>query len=752
MLFSKKTKIYLLIIVLLTLMSISEIHAIDFENTTEKNDQITVTDNITHNDKNLNENTPGTFDELNKDITTLSPGDVYNITKDYQFTSCQSGNIGEHPGITISTNNITINGNGHIIDGNHQSALFKITGNDVKIFNLTLINGEYHGSTVKINAVTKNNPSGIITYYYTNDLSPVYWKGSNGLISNCVFYGNTAIDGGAITWDGRNGIINNSLFFNNTASGIGGAIYVTGKNNTIKNSIFINSSSQLSGEAIYIDRNQKNYNITGVFVNCKPFIDGKITNIDVDYLRYSVYSLISDKKVDLIKMLYSSIANNYTHYYCYNTIYFSGYNGTDFVLNFARNFDDIGIIYAKTYHFTDISNYNAVFNALLREEYKNELTYIKNMMVYNKKDYESAMKADDSVFKSESFVKTIEDDLKSMPSYSTYKELLITFAGQYTINSKATWKPSNKFDIISINGNGSKISVSTDDSDECKWVHIKDTKCQFIVSDLTIEGFNMAVENLGGICIFNNVLFNHNRMDYWFVQDYGASICNTGTCICNNCTFTNNYCKNGGAIFSQGYLEVNNCTFKNNKAYGHGNNICNADKGTVKVDGIKINGTQGLVYHAKSLSKKEITVLSVLTTCFAGAIGFTVGTLCGSPVLGLVVGGLAGAAVGACAAAYICSQIYDLNFDRTTLCAVLIVSCTLAGAAGGAFGGYLTQVPADIGAGLDMQSQVYLVSSEGSSSSAGEVGSILSDSTDLISLDDFNINEEILEEILEIIK
>lgn len=31
-----------------------------------------------------------------------------------------------------------------------------------------------------------------------------------------------------------------------------------------------------------------------------------------------------------------------------------------------------------------------------------------------------------------------------------------------------------------------------------------------------VEGFNTAVENLGGIGIFRNINFNKNHMDYWF--------------------------------------------------------------------------------------------------------------------------------------------------------------------------------------------------------------------------------------------
>ena len=214
-------------------------------------------------------------------------------------------------------------------------------------------------------------------------------------------------------------------------------------------------------------------------------------------------------------------------------------------------------------------------------------------------------------------------------------------------------------------------------------------------------------------------------MDYWFEQDYGAAICNTGTCVCNNCTFKNNYCKYGGAIFSQGALEINNCTFKDNYAYGHGDNIFNADKGIVRVDGVEIRNTQGYVYHDERISKKDMTLTSFLAVAFAASLGFTIGTIFGSPAAGFALGAMVGGAVGACAAGYICSHIYDVTFDRTNLCICLIVACTVAGAAGGSLGGYLTAVPDGAAPPFELyDADVCIASTESS-----DIGSVCSECT-----------------------
>ena len=66
-----------------------------------------------------------------------------------------------------------------------------------------------------------------------------------------------------------------------------------------------------------------------------------------------------------------------------------------------------------------------------------------------------------------------------MSAYTTYKQLLVTFGGQYTFNSKSTWAPSNSFDMIHINGNGSSITIKSDCNDEYRGVHLENTKCIF---------------------------------------------------------------------------------------------------------------------------------------------------------------------------------------------------------------------------------------------------------------------------------
>ena len=621
----------------------------------------------------------GAFDELNRDISNLKPGDVYNIDKDYCFIGDASR---PNSGIVIDADNITINGNGHVVDGRHASSLFDVNGNNVRIYNLTFIDSQYHGETFRYYCGTQ-------VYEYIADISPINWIGDNGHISDCVFSGNAALNGGAISWYGNNGIVDNVKFINNTARGVGGAIYVVGWNNVIRNSTFINSSSRLSGEAIYLDRNHRNCSISGFF-NVKPCINGSKTDIDVNILHYSFKSWACGFHVDLIPIIYSCMLDNRKFRYDDTTIYFALCNRTEFTLNFARTFDDGKFIYGKNYNFHNITNLNDVFPDLIQGDYDNGFTFIENFVVHNQNDYEIARKITASVFISNPAIEIINKDCDNIGSFSIYKTLMINFAGAYTFNSKSTWHPSGSdFDYISINGNGSKISVSSGDRDENKWAVIDNNKTLFSVSNLQIGGFNTAVENLGGGCVFDHVTFAGNRMNYWFERDYGAAVRNSGVCTFNNCTFTNNYCKYGGAIFSQGVLELNDCTFTGNTGYGGGNDVCNADKGSVKVDDIQINDTRGIVYHAESLSYHDRTVISVFAPLISLAAGFAAGALCANPVVGVLVGAAVGACIGTTAAVYICSNVYDVNFSRLQTALILVISCTVAGAIGGYTSSYL---------------------------------------------------------------
>ena len=62
----------------------------------------------------------------------INSKDVVDLTHDYKFNN----ETDDKSGIVISKDNFVLNGNGHTIDGNRQSGIFNITGNNVTISNL----------------------------------------------------------------------------------------------------------------------------------------------------------------------------------------------------------------------------------------------------------------------------------------------------------------------------------------------------------------------------------------------------------------------------------------------------------------------------------------------------------------------------------------------------------------------------------------------------------------------------------------
>lgn len=107
--------------------------------------------------------------------------------------------------------------------------------------------------------------------------------------------------------------------------------------------------------------------------------------------------------------------------------------------------------------------------------------------------------------------------LNSIPAKergSIVKALNIDFKQTLTIASKATWNPSSSgFDVININGHGSKIIGASKSDEENKFATVNNGKI-ISISNLTIDGYNTALENLKGTFYLNGVTLSNNKMDY----------------------------------------------------------------------------------------------------------------------------------------------------------------------------------------------------------------------------------------------
>jgi len=128
----------------------------------------------------------GTFTELQDYINEqLNSTNVIKLEKDYKWNLSDKAEA-----IKITQDNITIDGQNHIIDGSGINLGFKITGNNIVITNII----------IKNTATTTDNGCAL------------YIQGANATIKNSQFINNDGIRGGAIYLNGENATIKDSQF------------------------------------------------------------------------------------------------------------------------------------------------------------------------------------------------------------------------------------------------------------------------------------------------------------------------------------------------------------------------------------------------------------------------------------------------------------------------------------------------------------------------------------------------------------
>jgi len=170
-------------------------------------------------------NSSGKFADLNTLISGATAGDTVTLTVDYCKESDFDGPI-------WIDKELTIDGQGHIIDANNTRDIMRIdNAQNVKLKNIQFIN---------VNGMNSNSSTAL------------YWAygSDNGLIENCTFTNCLGTDGSAINLIGSNTNITGSTFIN--CSGYeGGAIYWGGNDNSIRYSYFENTTANKGG-AIYL--------------------------------------------------------------------------------------------------------------------------------------------------------------------------------------------------------------------------------------------------------------------------------------------------------------------------------------------------------------------------------------------------------------------------------------------------------------------------------------------------------------------
>ena len=205
-----KKKLLLILLITCILFSVSSAFASDVNDTAIASDESDIdTLEVISNDENpvLTEETQdssddGTYTALQKKITLAGDGSTINLTRDYQYND----DFKLTTGVFINKD-ITINGNGHTIDGMGKSRIFNINyGDGLKLYKVTLNNITFKNGNAKIYG-------GAILNFA--DLT----------IDNCYFTNNNAgTAGGAVNSLGSL-TLKNSKFTKNSAGGDAGAVF-----------------------------------------------------------------------------------------------------------------------------------------------------------------------------------------------------------------------------------------------------------------------------------------------------------------------------------------------------------------------------------------------------------------------------------------------------------------------------------------------------------------------------------------------
>ena len=263
-----------------------------------------------------NGDTPlGSFSDLKDRMSTGLTEFIFDC--DYIYNPNTDSNF--QNGIKIETyKTISIDGNGHVIDGNGQSKVFRINSHvilkNITFTNFVLSTSSDYGviywsgtsgtlENCNFTNISVNKGYGAIRLASTNlkinncyfdcnyaKDSLFYLYGGSIIISNCTFNNNTNVisigssvktseisnclfinnNGSTIKHSGVEGMITNCTFINNSNNG-GGAISISGKGNVLFNSLFINNTASDRGGAISWSGAE------GIMNNC-TFINNSASN------------------------------------------------------------------------------------------------------------------------------------------------------------------------------------------------------------------------------------------------------------------------------------------------------------------------------------------------------------------------------------------------------------------------------------------------------------------------------------------
>ena len=468
----------------------------------------------------------GYFSELADEI-----GNKKYVELNHTYYSFDSGST-----IYISTLNAVINGKGAIIDmAGSTIQPFSVSTSGVTIKNLTIKNAnnaeaggavyfKWGGTVENCNFTNNKAYIGGAIYFYDGE----------GTVTNCNFTNNTARYGGAINFYDK-GTVTNCNFTNNKATGDysgGGAIRFVEKG-TVTNCNFANNSAS-NGGAICFDAK-------GTVSNCNFAKNSANSGVHIYSLNWyttadtCIFKTDPDSNVNVFNFPPTLNVDNFI------TIFNSGENLTfDLKTNSGMPIYD-GNISISVYNKDNdawIGNYSCLssegwtvdlpighYYAIFNTEYADFKPINRTITILHNKTFAAL----------NHIIKGNDDPVINLTNNYCYDPYFdAEFANGVVINRKVT-----------INGNGYTIDA------------------QGKARVFNVEASDATIENL---TIKNGKYSDYDGLGSAVYFKWGGTV--------ENCNFTNNTAKYGGAIyFFNGEGTVTNCNFTNNTASNRGGAI-----------------------------------------------------------------------------------------------------------------------------------------------------------------------------------
>ena len=235
------------------------------------NDNVNIDGDIlksTNDQALLNDGETGSLSDLNHEIND-NDNTTITLTKNYTYVA---GDEAFQFGMDIDRP-LTINGNGHTIDGSGIASIFKINADHVTITNLTFKNCMAHISIDNGYVLPDHAPKN------ENGGGAIKWYGDYGTITQCTFTENHAHnDGGAIICRGDYITVKLCNFKNNVAEIGSGAIFFAGDYQTVTESNFTGNKA-LGNQGGAIQFNHYSNVSQCIFINNTASINGGAINM-----------------------------------------------------------------------------------------------------------------------------------------------------------------------------------------------------------------------------------------------------------------------------------------------------------------------------------------------------------------------------------------------------------------------------------------------------------------------------------------